>query len=120
VTGQGTTPTAGNGEGSNDQVGAGSLPRVQAAPDVARCRCCEHPLKAPASVRRGFGPVCWSRVLASLRAVPPDAWHVRLEVDGGRVVRMVLEPQEERLRGHQEELLRGGDLADVASAGGAR
>lgn len=90
----GTTPAAGIGEGRSDHVGARSDLILPPAPDVARCRCCRHPLTAPTSVARGIGPECWRRrVLDSLRAAAGSSWHATVNLDGaGQLVRLVLEP----------------------------
>jgi len=41
---------------------------LTATPIVARCCACHHPLTAPRSVSRGYGPTCWARLEAAQTA----------------------------------------------------
>ena len=50
--------------GALDVAGAGSIladPGTVDAATRSRCLLCAHPVDAPRSVARGFGPVCWKR-----------------------------------------------------------
>ena len=46
--------------------------------DAPRCIACHRPIVAAESVRRGFGPHCWTRVAAAQRHERAAALHGRL------------------------------------------
>jgi len=84
----------GAGAPSNEHVpGEGNgttLPPTTDAPEPPRCRCCEHRLTAPSSVRRRLGPVCAHRLAEALAAAAGGRFAVRLDVDrdGGILARL--------------------------------
>lgn len=46
--------------------------------DAPRCIACHRPIVATESVRRGFGPHCWTRITAAQRHERAEALHTRL------------------------------------------
>lgn len=47
---------------------AGGTPR---GPELGTCRSCSNPLTTPLSAARGYGPICWDRLLAANPNVSP-------------------------------------------------
>lgn len=46
--------------------------------EAARCLTCSRPIVAAESVRRGFGPACWTRMANRQRHERAEALHARL------------------------------------------
>lgn len=46
--------------------------------EAARCLTCSRPIVAAESVRRGFGPHCWTRITAAQRHERAEDLHTRL------------------------------------------
>lgn len=79
----------GAGAPSNEHVpGEWNGTIVPPTPDSApaRCRCREHRLTAPTSVRRMLGPVCAHRLAEALAGAAGGRFAVVLDVDQGAIV----------------------------------
>ena len=80
---QNSRPGVGTGAAAQNRLTTYYADDTPSAPAVttdeaARCIACHRPIVAAASVRRGLGPHCWTRVTAAQRHERAAALHARL------------------------------------------